>query len=214
MITRIQDELVGESIAVPQIKLAIQTAISSYENTAFYFNQKVGTFPTVSGREYYGVADLADIPNMIKVYSANVSVSGMKQALNPVDFNEIDEQQTGSVTGTPYVYASFQQQLRLYPIPNAVFTVQMSYINKFAALSADGSTNAWMDDGEELIRQSAKRRLALDVFYSDKAAARAKVLEDEAFDGLRQETKQRLPNMQLRSPAFPISRSSFDINRG
>lgn len=217
MITDIQDEYVGESITVAQIKKAIQRAISFYENTPFYFNQKTETgasFPTVSGQEYYSSTDLADIPNIVKIYSANVTVSGNKQPLNPVDFNEIDEQQTGNVTGVPYVYAGFQQKLRLYPIPNAIYTVKLSYIYKFATLSADADTNAWMNDGEELIRESAKKRLALNVFYSDSAAKRAAGLEKDAFDGLRQETKQRLPNMQLRMPAMPISRSSFDITRG
>jgi hypothetical protein len=214
MITRIQDDLVNESVTVAQIKAAIITAISNYENNQFYFNQKVGTFPTVISQEYYGAAALADIPNILRIRASNITIPGLKVQLNPVDFAEIDMQQTGAYLGRPVAYASFQQQLRLYPIPDAVYVVQLAYVYKFATLSADADTNAWTNDGEELIRQAAKRRLAQDTFYSDKIAARAEKLENEAFEGLRAETRQRLPNSMLYVPAMPLSHRSFDITRG
>jgi hypothetical protein len=214
MITRIQDDLVNESITVAQIKNAIITAISNYENTPFYFNQKIGTFNTIGSQEYYGAAALADIPNIVKFRSAVVVDSGYSTQLNAVDFSEMDNRQDNLTVGRPYAYSAFAQQLRLYPIPDKAYTVDLAYVYKFATLSADSDTNAWTNDAEEMIRQCAKRRLALDIFYSDKIAARCKMLEDEAYDGLMDETASRLPNTELRSPNFPLRNYSFDIRRG
>lgn len=213
MQARIADDFINESITTAQIKNAIQTAISNYENTPLYFNQKIATFSTVAAQEYYGSTDLADIPNIVKIRSAEVTISGNRRPLTPVDYNQIDDNQNGAVTGAPYWYAPFAQQLRFYPLPDAAYPVKLSYIYKFAALVADADTNAWMTDGEELVRQCAKRRLALDILHSNDMAARCRSLEDEAFDGLRQETRQRLPNTTLKMPAM-MQQSAYDIYRG
>ena len=212
MQARIADDFVNESITTAQIKNAIQSSIASYENTLLYFNQKIATFSTTND-EYYGSTDLADIPNIIRIRSAEISNGTYYTPLEAVDFNVIDDAQSGSVLGQPYWFSTFAQQIRLYPMPNAVFTVRLSYNYKFATLVDDADTNAWMTDGEELIRQAAKRRLALDILHSDKMAERCQILENEALDGLRQETRQRLPNTTLRIPSM-IKTRSFNILTG
>jgi hypothetical protein len=123
----------------------------------------------------------------------------------------MDAAQSGATTNAPTHFAYFKQQIRLYPIPDAVYTVGLSYIYRFTTLSADGDTNAWMTDGEEVIRQSAKRRLALDTQGADEIAMRAKVLEDEAFDELLAESRRRLPNQELKLPAM-LQGNSYNIN--
>jgi hypothetical protein len=215
MRTRIADNLIDTGgLTTSQINEAIQSAIKHYERKTFYFNQKVdGTFPTVAAQEYYTSADFADIPNIVKVRSANVTINGSKSPLKPFDFQVIDDEQDGSVTGDPYAYASFAQKIRLYPIPNGAFTVKMSYVYKLAALSADGDTNAWMTDAEEMIRQAAKKRIAIDILHDDELAGRCTVLEVEAYDELMAETARRLPNTELKIPAM-LGQSSFDIQRG
>ncbi|MGL4559846.1 MAG: hypothetical protein ACRCV5_20305, partial [Afipia sp.] len=50
-------------------------------------------------------------------------------------------------------------QIRLYPIPDAVYTVTLSYLQKIAEPASDGDSNAWTEEAEELIRASAIRRL-------------------------------------------------------
>jgi hypothetical protein len=215
MQARIADDLIDVSVTNAQIKAAIQTAIKHYERKPFYFNQKIdGTFSTVATQEYYGAAALADIPNIVHVRSANVTINGSKRKLSPYDFQVVDDGQDGSVTGDPYAYTTFNQQIRLYPIPNNVFTVKMSYVYKLAALSADGDTNAWMTEAEELIRQAAKRRIALDnQGGAVEIAAGARILEDEAFDILEDETARRLPNLELKIPSM-LPPSAFNIMNG
>ncbi len=214
MQTRIADDLVDTAVTTAQIKTAILTAIADYEATRFFFNQKINTtFSTVAAQEYYGTADLADIPNIITIDSASVTVSGFKKPLGPVDFVTMDAEQNGTVTTVPYWRTYYAQQIRLFPMPDAVYTVTLNYHYKFAALSADADTNAWMTDGEEMIRQAAKRRLALDTLYDDAMAARCQILEDSAYDGLLAETRLKLPNKQLAIPAMGI-KNSFNIYTG
>lgn len=214
MRARIADEYVNEAITTAQINAAIQTAIKHYERKPFYFNQKTGTFPTVASQEYYSSSDLSDIPNIVHIVSALATVDSFKRKLHPVDFAMMDDCQDGTVTGPPENLAVFKQQLRLYPIPDAIYTVTLAYTYRFAALSADGDANAWMTDGEELIRQRAKRTLALDYLEADDLAARAAALEGEALDELMAEGRRRLPNTILRPDAALAAGGAFNINRG
>ena len=218
MQTRIADELVNEPLTTAQIKNAIISAIGDYENTSFYFNQKRGTlsvptFNTVSGQEFYTSTSNADIPNISKFFSASASLSSSWNSLEAIDFDEIERTQTGAIIGFPIAYAYFNQQIRLYPIPDAIYPVSISYTYKFTTLSADADTNAWVDDAEEMIRQAAKYRLAMDVLHADDIAARCMRMEQNAYDGLMQETRQKYPNTTLRIPSMQSSRT-FNINRG
>lgn len=214
MRTRIADELANDGdITSAQINYAIQDTIKQYERRPWWFNQKTGTFSTVDGQEYYGSADLADIPDIVQIISATLTVSSLKAPLRAVDYVTIDDEQDGSVEGEPRVFASFKEEIRLYPIPNGVYTVTLSYIYRLTALSADGDSNAWTTDAEELIRQGAKRRIALNYLESEEVAARFAVMEREAFAELQAENRRRWPNTVLRVPAM-LPPNSFNITRG
>ncbi len=192
MQTRIADELIDSgALSTAQIKAAIQSAIKFYERKPFYFNQKKeGTFSTVASQEYYGSAANSDIPYIIQFFGFTIGTS--KNPVTKVDFSAIDAVQTGSITGEPSSYAYWEQKIRLYPIPSAVYTATMAYIYRLTTLSADGDTNAWMTDAEELIRQSAKRILALDILHADDIAMRCYNREAEVFDELKAETARRM----------------------
>ena len=52
--------------------------------------------------------------------------------------------------------------IRLYPIPNATYTVKVSYIKKLTDVTLSSvatSTNEWVDDCELMIRKRAKGEL-------------------------------------------------------
>ena len=194
MQTRIADELLDSgALSTNQIKNAILTAVKHYERKAWWFNQKVGTFSTVAAQELYTSSDLADIPKIVIIESMLMgSSSTTKAPLRPLDNFNIDELQDGSVTGDPEFYARFADKIRLYPIPSAVRTMTVSYVYKLTALSADGDTNAWTDECEELIRQSAKRILATDIIHDDDLANRFGQLEQICLDNLRNEYRTRM----------------------
>lgn len=218
MKTRIADELLDSgALTTAQISAAILSAIRNYQRKPFYFNQKkASTFSTVADQEYYTSTELSDIPNIVQMEGAKVTVNSYKRTLRPLDFETIEDGQDGTITGAPSAYCAFNQKIRLYPIPDAVYTVTLAYVYRLTALSADGDTNAWVDevDAEELIRQSAKRILALDILHDDELAVRCYNREAEVLADLLAETRRRLPNTTLTIPAMPSMRDSFNINTG
>lgn len=213
MQARIADEIARTDLTT-QIKDAIKTAIKKYERRRYYFNQKVDTtFSTVADQEYYGSAALADIPDIAEIDSATVTLTGVKSPLDEFDHSLIDSLQNGQVTGTPEAYSYAAQKIRLYPIPSGVMTITLSYIYRFATLSLDADTNAWMTDGEELIRCAAKAELYEHTIRNAGAADRMRALAEVASKDIMTETARRTPRRRMVTDA-PTSSGVFDISSG
>lgn len=214
MRTAIIDELGNDGdLSASHVNSAIKRAIKHYERRPWWFNQKTATFSTVNGQEYYGASDLADIPNIIQIDSAMVNIGGTKQKLRPHDFQSVDEDQTGYVVYPPHSYTIRNSEIRLYPIPDGAYTVTLSYIYRLDELSADSDSNAWTTFCEEMIRQSAKRRLALDILHAEEVANRCAGFEAEAYSELLAENRRRLPKAPLRTDAI-LAPQAFDIVNG
>ena len=57
--------------------------------------------------------------------------------------------QSATYTGYPTDYALYDEQIRLYPIPNGTYTLTLSYQKQLDGLAGEADTNEWMIDGEE-----------------------------------------------------------------
>lgn len=212
MRSRIEDEIARTDLTT-QVNRAILSAIKFYERKKFYFNTSVtSTFTTVADQEYYGTADLAAIPNIVEILALKGTLSGSKLPIRPVDFNTIDAAQSGSVKGFPEYFTYFAQQIRLYPMPNAAWTMTLAMVYRLTALSADSDSNVWTTDAEQLIRQNAKRMLYLDVIRDRDGAETAAILEKEAYDVLRNETLRRFSNQILGAPPEIVGQGGYNIN--
>lgn len=202
MQARIADELARSDLTT-QIQRAIQSAIKTYEREHFYFNEATATFNTVANQEYYGASDLADIATLVEIDAVKITVNGRSYPLVARDFGYIDAiSTTATYTGDPSDYAYFKQQIRLYPIPNAVRTVTLAFVKRFATLSASGDTNAWMTDAEELVRMRAKADLFVNVIRSPEEAALCHQGELIAHAALQDETTRRIASGVIRPTAF------------
>lgn len=194
MRTRILDEIINESLTTAQVNAAIQSAIAHYQRVRFYFNEtRAETFLTMSSQEFYDAADNTNIPNLSKIDKLVISVNGTRYPLTVQPW-ELLEQKSSTTTalGQPDEYSYYAQQIRLYPIPDGSYTVRISGLVRFAALSADGDTNDWMTDGEELIRARAKWDLAANVVYAPEIELAAGKMESIALRVLNAETVRRL----------------------
>lgn len=202
MQTRIADEIARADLS-EQIKNAILSAIQTNERKGFYFNEIYDTFPTVAGQEWYSGAVLTsgnDIADIVEIDAMHILVAGDTYEMDARDYKWMDAVQSNSVlTGDPTDYAYYRQQIRLYPIPHAVRTVTVSYIQKFAALSADGDTNAWMTDAEPMIRAHAKHLLYSDVIRDDSGAQNqwSRYLQEK--QEIEKETAKRSSSGRLRA---------------
>lgn len=209
--TRIADEL-DEGGITSNINEGIQTAIKYYERMPLWFNQKTVTFSTVADQEYYDDSDQADIPNLIEIKSMTGSLSSTKFPIYSADFNSIDAVQNGSVTGMPGSFAYFNEQIRLYPIPNTVYTITAAIVYRLTALSADGDTNAWVTDAEALIRTRAKREICIHKLCNYELADRLWPIEQMELAALLAETRRRRSNKTLKTELGGVP--GFDINIG
>lgn len=219
MQTRILDEVRDQTGSLTsQVQKAIQTAIARSERERFYFNTKNGSFSLVGGQEFYGAADYPDIPLLITIDSPmKVTLDGGSLGdINVESPDRIDVLQSGMIQGDPRFFCYVNETLRFFPIPATGRTVSMrTYVFRFAALVNVGDSNAWMTDGEELIRQRAKYILAMDGLVEFEHAARGEKMAKEAFDLLRAETRRRRssPRLVTELPAL-IRPEVYDIQRG
>lgn len=215
MRSRIADEI-SDSNLTTQINRAILSAIALYERQRFYFNTRVtDTFAFVADQEYYGSAALAAIPNLIAIDDMYATIGTTRYQILPATFDEIAAMQDGGMTADPpYRYAYHAQQLRMYPIPSAVRTVTMADHYRLTALSADGDSNAWTTDAEELIRCHAKHDLATNVTNDDGMAARMERRIPTLLAALKRETNMRRRLKIAKIDAPFVAGDVYDIRVG
>lgn len=216
---RIADDVRAVSTAAAsdistQIASEVLSAVAYYARERFYFNTTTGTFSTVANQEYYSSSDLADIATLSHIDTMTVTHNSIKVPVKPMDFGKIDEWQTGAVKALPRYFAYYKQNIRLYPIPDAVYTITMAYVDKLTALSADGDSNAWTTDAEELIRSRASWKLFTNIVRNQERAAIAKAQEIEALASLKRETRMRRSNGILRVDEMLVTPGGFNINTG
>lgn len=190
--SRIASEL-HRSDLTTSIASAIADAVLHYQSTPFRFNEAIATFSTVAGTEFY--ADLSDVGQIDEV---RVLVNGRKTVLEPWSYGYMEAISTTTNTESqPWAWAWYAEQLRLYPVPDAAYTVTVSYTKQYDVPAADGDSNVWTTQAEALIRHAAKKRIYRDVTRDLEAATTAEAAEAEALRNLTQDTN-RLASGPLR----------------
>jgi hypothetical protein len=187
MQTRIADEIARTDLT-SQIQLAILSAVRHYAKERWYFTETSTTFSTVASTQTYALP--SDFKAMERVTLTYPNNSFWDLTYRPFEYiGRITSIST--LTGPPQDYAIYSQQLWLYPIPGDVYTITEYYEQEIASLSATPD-NAWMVDGEELIRSRAKADIYENVIRDvpdDVAAARGR--EADAYAQLRSSSTTR-----------------------
>lgn len=179
-----------------EIAEAISDAVADYQHVRFVFNQTRGTFATVAGTEFYTSAIIPD--DIGEIDSITVAVNGRSVSLPAWPYSVMEKiQTTTNSRGQPQAWAWYAEKIRLYPVPDAVYTLTVSYLQR---LPVPDATNAWTEEAEQLIRASAKKRIARDVLRDMEGAATAESAESAAFRRLMRESRQLntgglVPNM-------------------
>lgn len=200
--TRIAADLTRDDLT-SQIANVVSDSMKFYARERFWFNQtRTQTFNTVIGQTAYTVNDLAIIPNIIRIDALylpqNQSIYPLDR-FEPDDFEVISGGMTGGGKPTGYTYSD--QSILLWPNPTAVYTMRLHCFYKLPD-AADGDTNAWTDDAEELVRSHAKMLLYMDVLEDDANAQRMATKIPVLLDGLRSETSARMATGVIRATEF------------
>src|SRR5690554_3082219 len=169
MVNRIADDLTRDDLQ-PQIKQAINDAIKTWEGQRFGFNEVRYSLPTVPGQEYYGLSEPGGGGRVLEIDSITITVNNAPYPLTPRTQQWMDREQSlpSIYTGQPDSYAIYADQLRLFPVPDNAgpggggsYDLTLSTLAQLgpSPLVGDEDTNAWMTDGEQLIRAQALRNL-------------------------------------------------------
>lgn len=172
---------------------AIVDAVQIYQGRRFAFNQRRATFGTVDGREFYATTDSpATIPTDIgEIDSLLVTVGTRKSRLEPWTYDYMEERASATNTeNEPSAYAWYANQLRLYPVPDAVYTMTISYLQKVVSPATDGTNNIWTTEAEALIRHCAKKVLYRDVIVDPEGAAICAAAEADEYMRLKKDAQQ------------------------
>lgn len=207
MKARIADELLRPDLT-SRIALAIITAIKHYQRRRFLFNEAMTTFPTVAAQEWYTATDNPAIVSAVQVDRLRILQGTSRLRMEFMDAGEMDALAVSTGTrGLPLQWAYETQQLRLYPNPDAAYTITMYYVSLLAVPASDGASNGWTDDAEIMIRARSKRTILKDVIgIRTREQTEDYQLwgeeEDDAYRDLQGLVSQRRTTGMIRPTAF------------
>lgn len=162
MKAEIADDLLRSDLTT-QIAEAITAAITHWQAERFFFNEsRLNTFATVATQSTYTSSDDADVPNFFELdYVKLIDSGGIIYTMLRQDPEDMEDLLfTGTSSGRPYSYAYWEESFRLFPIPDAVYTIRpVGHVLKAAPATDGEANNVWMVAGYDLIKAEAKKRL-------------------------------------------------------
>lgn len=196
MATNISDELGRNDLltstlnpTVSPVANAIQRAIKYYESERLFFNEARAVSTTTAPVSNVGTPNYALPSNLIELDNIEVTVNSKRYDLDVKPWDTINALIGVSASfDRPRLYALYQQQFWLYPVPDAAYVLTVSYLKTLSTLSVSGDTNAWMVEGEALIRTRAKVLLLLETIKAPEQAAPLEALEQDLLTRLRART--------------------------
>lgn len=197
MRSRIADDL-DDSTVDTQIGVAINRAIDHYQSERFWFTEAIATFATVADQDSYGTGD--GIPSDInKIDTLQVTVNNDFIRLFEKTYDWMKLVDSGRISGRPTFWTWYEDKIFLYPTPDDAYTITVSYTKNYVDLSADGDTNDFTDNAEDLIEARAEYWMYTRVVKDFEAAKFAKQEEVEALTALRSITSKRVATGRLQA---------------
>lgn len=206
--TRIATEMVRDDLLddlLIQLNLHINRAIEYFSDEELPFNVIVTTTPTVAN------TITVSIPSTVRRID-RLTIPALYAEVREVGLEEI-ERLDGGGAGFPQLYCYYNDQIRLWPTPDAIYTLQFTGLKQIDAPTSDSDdTTPWTNAAYDLIACRTRMTLYRDQFRDQEGAELAVAATSEALDRLKQETARRLET-PLRGPAH-YARSGFNINTG
>lgn len=161
-----------------RIKRAIETAISYYKTKRLGFNVKRAQAVLTSGHETVVLPT-----DWIEADFLRLEEDDKRQPIDEVNYDWIeDEQLTGESRARPFKYAIQHRNLRLYPVPDKSYTLILSFqfqLTDVSRSASNGASNAWLTEGEELIRKHAMSDLLVNYIDGDEATQKGLLLRTD-----------------------------------
>jgi hypothetical protein len=175
---------------------AIARAIEHHADEGFWFNRARGVAATAQYEETVALPAGMRIPLALSCEGQ----SWRKQALETI------EALPGS--GRPTVWAEAAGGVQLWPMPDAAYLLALSGI---AELGVPVESNAWTEEGYDLIAARVRLLLYRDTLRDVEGAKLAAEAEEEALAKLRRETRRRARVQLVTDLPMP---AAFDMSMG
>lgn len=158
---------------------SIVDAINHYKAEQFWFNRASGTGATTAADATLAIPSGIHVPKV-------VSYSG--RALLKVPLETIEHR---TETGLPTKWAENEEQIQLWPIPDAAYTLSVFGTADIDAPATASATNVWTTEAYDLILNEAKIILCRGPLRDIEGLGLAKDGREEALTVLRRESRQR-----------------------
>ncbi len=195
---RIRREIKRDGLTA-DIKAAIDSSIRFYNEDRFFFNEQSGSANTVTDQPTVTLpSGLIEIDN-VKVYQSDAT-GAPQTPLVQRTIVDIDNRDDGNEKGEPQEYALYNELMRVLPVPDKVYPLKFLFkeeLNDVSASASDAATNAWMTDGEVLIRSRAKHYVFLHNLRNMEEAAKMKGAARDEWESLKTASKGRLSTGKL-----------------
>jgi hypothetical protein len=207
MYGRIADEI-ARSDLTSQIQNAVNDAIVAYQDERFSFNESIFSFQTNGNipagstyQEFYSSIDTttpiiggAGITNAIGLLNKIDWMFLYNGGPTPWTLDPREPEygewasQSGTFVGQPYEYSYYSYNIRLFPVPNNVFTIRVGGALQYPVPGVSDTTSPWTNIAERLIRSRAKFELAMHVLKDDEMTTNMDKALTEAYKQLKNRT--------------------------
>jgi hypothetical protein len=179
MVRRIREDLNRGNDFDDRIKQAICDAIVFYSTSRLGFNTKRARALITSGME-----ELSLPLDWVEADYLRLEDDGDRIPFDEVTYDWIeDHRENDTDRGTPEKYAIQHRQMRLWPIPDKSYTLVFSFqyeIRNVSISASEGETNAWMTEGEQLIRTWAQGDVLINHIDGPEATEKGIMLQAKA----------------------------------
>lgn len=185
--TRIITEMVRDDLEddlATQLTTHIARACEYYANERFWFNAIVVDAACTSGTEVMA------IPATVRRID-RLTIPELYREVIEVTLPEY-EKIISAANSAPTRYAYYNDSIRLYPTPDAAYTLRFTGLAEIAAPTADADENAWTTEAQDLIVAHTKMTLSRDQFRDPDGVQLFTGAVQDALHRLKRETAQRL----------------------
>jgi len=198
-----RDDLGAAEALGRRLAECIDRAIEFYADEPFWFSRTIATTATVAG------IALVNVPFPVRVAEA---VSCRGEPLQKVSLSVIQQRPD---TGAPRKWASVDDRIHLWPIPDAVHPLTVAGTARLDAPADDEDESVWTTHAYDLIAARTRFLLFRDVLRDTEGTQLAAQAEGEALLRLRRETRRR-DVTPLRSAGDEpwTAITSFNVNTG
>jgi len=183
---------------------AISSAIKFYQSKRFFFNEsRAVTFSTADGTSDYTFASIGTEFYRLDGVFVTISSSDVRELdrSDPLEIESLIANE--ATTGQPSEYAYFDRTLRLWRIPDAIYSVRLVGHVKIAEPATDDTANnEWFTEAYELIRCRAKAYLYAHVFPDPSMAQVMQAAEQQALGTLMLATVAKVELGRLEPTEF------------